>query len=79
VSAGLPMSSRLPALPLLDLPLLLQFVGMNAILVFFFHGTAEGIIEAVYIAPKVRVGVCVLIAYLPIHAFVHVRLDDCKQ
>ncbi len=52
---------------------------MNAILVFFFHGTAEGIIEAVYIAPKVRVGVCVLIAYLPIHAFVHVRLDDCKQ
>jgi len=28
-------------------------MGMNAILVFFFHGTAEGVIEAVYVAPIV--------------------------
>ena len=43
----------------------LQDMGMNAILVFFWHGTASAVLDAVYVAPpghddfSVRKGLCV--------------------
>ena len=37
----------------MDLLAPLQFMGMNAILIFFFHGTASALIDQLYIAtPK---------------------------